>query len=403
MTEVAPPPVAVPVTVRADPAPAPRPRPAPGYFERTLPPALILGSFAAVTLPMAAVVLAAPSHLLVWLYVWLFGMTHFVITLTVYMQSANLRHFWGTWPRRVLFLAAPVAVLVGFDLLHAFRVGAEFPVFAVLFWGFIRLMDFNHFGRQAFGVYQMFKGRTGLRPPAALKRVESGAFLALTALLFTTFLAGGLNPLLQPGGPLTLLDLGAPPVGAVLPLDFLQALSAALLVISLGLLAAAAAGLVRAWRVGGRPDGLGFALAYLAVQAGCGLIAAVSFPLYLAALAVHYVEYHVLMAPRCFRARLDPAWRVDRAFAALRANRVVFYAAVVAVAGLVTAFGVAGMAAMGRVEPGSAAAPFAYLVLVAVFDGLFVLHYFVEMFIWRFSDPHFRRSLAGLYFAPKVG
>ena len=36
-----------------------------------------------------------------------------------------------------------------------------------------------------------------------------------------------------------------------------------------------------------------------------------------------------------------------------------------------------------------------------VFDGLFVFHYLVEMFIWRFSDPHVRRSLAGLYFAQK--
>ena len=38
----------------------------------------------------------------------------------------------------------------------------------------------------------------------------------------------------------------------------------------------------------------------------------------------------------------------------------------------------------------------------AVFDGLFVFHYFVEMLIWRFSDPFFRKNLTGLYFAPKV-
>ena len=44
--------------------------------------------------------------------------------------------------------------------------------------------------------------------------------------------------------------------------------------------------------------------------------------------------------------------------------------------------------------------PVSYLVLIALFDGIFVFHYFVEMFIWKFSDPHFRKMLAGLYFTP---
>lgn len=386
------------------PAPAAPARPpvagaiAPGYFEGTLPPALILAAFALVTLPMVALSAVAPTHLLLWGYVWLFGMTHFVVTLTVYLQGANLRHFWGTWPRRLLFFGAPVALFVAFDLVAAFGVRAAFPVFALGFLAAVRLFDFFHFNRQSFGVLQMFKGRTGVRFPARLKRCENGAFLALTALLFTTFLAGGLCPLLQPGGWLSLADFGPPPADAVFPLDALQGIAAAALLTALGLLAAAAVGLVRTCRAADRPVGLGFALAYLGVQAASALIGAVSLPLYIAALAVHYVEYHVLMAPRCFRVPLDPAWRVDRAFAALRANRVVFAAAVVALAGLVTACGAVGMAAMGRLD---AAAPSGYLAVVAVFDGLFVFHYLVEMFIWRFSDPHFRKQLGGLYFAAK--
>ena len=39
--------------------------------------------------------------------------------------------------------------------------------------------------------------------------------------------------------------------------------------------------------------------------------------------------------------------------------------------------------------------------LVAVFDGIFVFHYFVEMFIWKFSEPHYRQTLGPLYFAKK--
>jgi len=38
---------------------------------------------------------------------------------------------------------------------------------------------------------------------------------------------------------------------------------------------------------------------------------------------------------------------------------------------------------------------------VSIFDGLFVFHYFVEMWIWRFSDPFFRRTLTPLYFRPR--
>ena len=56
---------------------------------------------------------------------------------------------------------------------------------------------------------------------------------------------------------------------------------------------------------------------------------------------------------------------------------------------------------MGR-SPESLTKPFNYLVLIAVFDGLFVFHYFVEMLIWRFGDPFFRKTLVGLYFAPKA-
>jgi hypothetical protein len=46
--------------------------------------------------------------------------------------------------------------------------------------------------------------------------------------------------------------------------------------------------------------------------------------------------------------------------------------------------------------------PIRYLAVVSIFDGLFVFHYFVEMLIWRFSDPFFRRTLTSLYFTPRL-
>jgi len=73
----------------------------PAYFEQPLPAAIILGSFFAVTLPMAAITLfASDTGLLTWLYVWLFGITHFVITLTIYLNRANLTYFASSWKTR---------------------------------------------------------------------------------------------------------------------------------------------------------------------------------------------------------------------------------------------------------------------------------------------------------------
>jgi hypothetical protein len=371
-----------------------------GFFDRPAPARLIVGTFAAVTVPLALVTALRPSGELLWVYLWLFGMTHFVLTLTVYLQWDNLRHFAGTWPRRVLFFAVPVAIFVLFDALHAGRVGMTFPVFALVFWGAVRLLDFNHFNRQSFGVYQLFKGRCRVRFSARLKRAEDLFFGALTLLLFVTFLSGGLAPVLQPGGPLSLGD-GAGIVPAVLPVAAGQWLFLGLGVVAGSLGAGCATAVVRQWAAAGRPAGLGLALGYFAVQAAAALMAAVSFPLYVAALAVHYVEYHVLMYPRCFHTRLDRTARVDRLFGKLRESRVVFYAAILAVAGLVTALAAAGMGSMGR-HPGVFTEPRGYLILIAAFDGLFVFHYVVEMFIWRFADPHFRKQLAGLYFAPRA-
>ena len=103
------------------------------------------------------------------------------------------------------------------------------------------------------------------------------------------------------------------------------------------------------------------------------------------------------MAPRCFRSSLDPSSRIDRAYGRVRSRPVYFYLLVLAAAGIVTLCARAGMGMMGH-DPSSANEPVGYLALIALFDGLFVFHYFVEMFIWRFGDPHFKRELSGLYF-----
>ena len=102
-------------------------------------------------------------------------------------------------------------------------------------------------------------------------------FASLTLLLFVTFLSGGLAPVLQAGGPLSLWD-GTGIVPAVLPVGLAQAAFAVLGVTALSLGGWCVAELVRQWRAAGRPAGLGLALGYFGVQVAAALMAATSFP-----------------------------------------------------------------------------------------------------------------------------
>lgn len=376
--------------------PAAPAEPTPGLFQQRWPVVSILAAFPLLTLPVAALVAHEPTSALVWTYVWLFGMTHFVVTFAVYLRADNRRYFASTPANRVVFIAVPLVLFVGFDLYHALRLGAQWPVFGLLLLAAVRFADYNHFNRQSFGVIQLFKARAGARSDPRHKKLENWYFGALTALMFVTFAAGGVCPLVLPDGPLTVVAVSGPLFPPILTVAATQWAFAAVAAVATVLFAIATVNLWRATRARG---GFGTVFAYLLVQTLSGLLAAAYFPLYLATSAVHYIEYHILMAPRCFRSPIDPACRIDRAFGAVRARPVLFYLVVIAVAGLVTLSARAGMGMMGR-DPSSAGEPFRYLALIAVFDGLFMFHYFVEMFIWRFSDPHFRKEMAGLYFAP---
>jgi hypothetical protein len=98
------------------------------------------------------------------------------------------------------------------------------------------------------------------------------------------------------------------------------------------------------------------------------------------------------MFPRCFNSQLDEKSTLDRWFGSLRRNRAVFYGLIIA-----SSFVVMALSTSSR----SVSKPISYLAVVSIFDGLFVFHYFVEMLIWRFSEPFFRRTLSSLYFVPR--
>jgi hypothetical protein len=368
-----------------------------GLFDKKLPPRIILGSFFLLTAPLIALYAAASNHWFVTVYLWLFGLTHFVLTLSVYLQSENLKYFKATARNILLFFVVPPAILMGFYVTGVLRLNARFPVAAIALGVVIRTLDFNHLNRQTFGVYQLFKARTGLRPPGAIKNFEQAYLFSLTALLLTTFLAGGVCPLPQvrawfePGK--RLIGFVPKATEAMLPLDVLQLAFVAFAALTIVLGAISVWLLIRAWDEGGRPRGIMEALGYMGIQTVSALFAVVSFPLYFATLATHYVEYHVLMYPRCFNVQLNDKSGLDRWFAGARRHRVVFYGMMILVAGVVLLL---------RAADRSPSSSLHYLAVVSIFDGLFVFHYFVEMLIWRFSNPFFRKSVGSLYFTPRL-
>jgi spermidine synthase len=337
------------------------------YFERPLPTALILGSFFAVFLPL--VLLLQLQSTFAWLPYLLMiqavglGTTHFFITISIYFQSYNLDYFASTWRNRAIYFAVPALILLLFAWSEAAQLRTAQPKLAAYAFGGLRLLDFFHVGRQSAGMLQLFKRRLP-DPPATWSRpLENVFFVGLALMQWQTFLLGG--------------RFASDRLLAVVPAFALGALAAAL----------AIAHLQAALR--GALPGRFVPLTYFAMQAVCAAAAVYETRLYLVALTLHYVEYHVIMMPRWFYTPLRPARAIDRVSGWLRGRALLFYGALAAVVVLFE---------LRTRVPTDIAPTTAFFV--HIFDGIFVLHYFIEAFIWKFGNPHYRAALAPLYFGP---
>jgi hypothetical protein len=337
---------------------------------------VILSSFFVITLPLCllgATVDPDRGWSLGTIYLCLFGISHFLLTFTIYCQSANLRYFQSSRANRIGYFLIPLAIFLVFDLYRALDVAALVPFVDVAVRIVVRLLDFQHSARQGYGVLQLFKGRVG-GYPAWGRTAENHYFTAMTLLMFVTALSGG--------------QMSWHPVTVVV--------AAVGMVLGGVVLFGHATAWVRAER--GRSV---VPLLYFLLQSACLWLSAYRTELYAFALAMHYVEYHLLMAPRCFQTSLDPSSAVDRVFGMARRYKLLAYGLLLLAAVLVTHFTWLGMGqALMR-----ATGPVSYRVFVALFDGLFVFHYVVDAWIWKFSDPYYRQTLAPLYFgaAPRPG
>jgi hypothetical protein len=340
------------------------------YLEQPRIFGTIVGSFFVVFLPLAYLTLVPNDfhwlpHVLL-LQAVVLGVSHFFITLALYGNRDNLRYFGRSVGSALLYFGVPFCCFALFAAIAAHGI-AQRPFFALYFFPTIRILDFLHVGRQSFGVAQLLK-RSVAGLPRRLRTLENVMFVGLAFLEWQTALTGG--------------RFDARAATAVLPVG---AVGCMLVVI--------VSEYLKHGDKAGNVGSIGRPLAYVLLQAVCAGAAIYRTRLYLVALTMHYVEYHLLMSPRIFSARTGERASAGEHGAAgpsasgmrvIRVRVVAFYVALLA---LVIAF-----EARNHVSVPVSLAP-----VVHLFDGIFVVHYFVEAFVWKFTNPYFREQLLPLY------
>ena len=298
------------------------------YILRREPFGLVMAAFFLATIPLIALeaVGALPAGFR-FVYFAVVAGSHFAATLTIYFDPVNFAYFTRNWP---FYVAAPVAILVASGYVRFFLASNEsIVVGAVVLLGAHAIAQ-NHVNRQTFGVLQMMHAPN--RQALATRDVERVYLGVLTVLSVLS---------LSWGGRFNIYD---PVTRAFSRCTDVRALRASTL--------------------------------YFVVQSLSAGIAIYNVQFGLFALAIHHVEYHVLMHRRAFGGHTQHA--------------VVSYSAFVMLLGFAIAWGAQTPTASTLVQTDA-------LWLRGAFDGLTLVHFFLEALIWRFKDPHWKRTLAPLF------
>ena len=319
------------------------------YFSSFWPLRIVFASFFVFTLPLLALTISNSSIIAAYhldqLFFITLGMTHFLITGVLYLQMKNVSYFTSSHKNQVIYLAVPGLIMVCYPILTSANIAAAFPFLTLIVAGAVRGANYLHWGRQSFGFLQLI-GHDKKTGQQASRPIENILFYILPlAMIYSTLNDTGLFLLI-----------------ACIGLLLIGAMSAA-------------------FRTPRR-------CLYLVLQVVCGLITIYKSEFYLIALAMHYVEYHVVMYPRIFKiaATTLPG---DRIFRFIKGHRAIFY---------LVLFNLAGIAYL-MINRTTADVGLSGKILLSAFDGLFLFHFFVESFVWRFSEPFYRESLAPLYFS----
>lgn len=335
------------------------------YYRRPLAIALTFGACLLIALPLVWARMS-PSEASVLPYLILaeavgLGTSHFFLTLAIYLQPSQLKYANSSWSRRLTYFALPASILLLFAWIEALPLRTAAPKFATYFYLAVRFADFFHVGRQSVGVLQIWKAPLKDVLPRWTRHADNALFVGLALMQLQTYFYGGIFPAERLNAWLPALLLAG--LYLILAVQYLVPLSAK----------------------DTRSAGL-LALGYLTAQALCAAMAVYATWLYLTVLALHYLEYHLLMAPRCFGENEGPrsgilgTLRRAGVFYALLAVTVVLFEA--------RTFVVTESMSLRYV--------------IHIFDGIFVLHYVLDAFLWKFHNPHYRAQLYPLYFQHRL-
>lgn len=358
------------------------------YLDNPLRIGAILGAFFLLTVPLCVLRCRNPGRrtdALSATYVVALGFTHFALTWTLYLRSANREYFCSSRRNAALYVALPPAFIVLFAALGYLDIHAlpsETPTmrkqsapYVLPYSIVLKAADYYHVVRQSFGVLQLLKAKTPL--PAWQRRLENYFFLGMALLQIHAFVRD--------------LPAGSVPERQREQFDRIAALLFAVPAL-LFLIVSANFIITAALNRRNRANTL-ISFLYFVLQSISSAIVVYRPSLYRYALAMHYVEYHILMVPRCFDADLDLERRSDRLVAWLRQHKAAFYLGLLGVAAwigsdlLLELFGI-------RLTKSQKLGRF----MVNATNGIFVSHYFVEAFVWKFGNPFYRGQLRPLYF-----
>jgi hypothetical protein len=309
------------------------------YLLRPRPRVVLVGAVAGVMVPLLVLVEvwpdAAVTSTAVRAYAVALGLTHFIAVFSVYLLTDHRKHFASSLRGRAFYFGLPALSLATFAVWSQ-----RPPVYLGLVLMGVRACDFYHVGRQSFGVLQLLR-----RSPTTAERraAESAHFVCLAVAQWLVYLDGGRVSIRSPLGLL------------------------ATLVLTVGVVGALSAG----WGGAGlraEPEAWG----YLVVQTVGGVLAVLDTRLYLLVLALHYVEYHTLLAPRLFCGEVR-----------LRVRPATFYALLLLAAVVVEWLRTRG----------------AELATVAILDGLYIAHYLLDGELWRFAGTFYGERVLPLYVA----
>lgn len=286
-------------------------------------------------------------------YFTLFGMSHFLLTYTIYLSKNNRNYFDYSLLNKWIYYYAPFFIFLFALFYYGLNLEKFLPekiALIVLF--MIRFANFYHVSRQSYGVLQLIKNQQGFTLHGNVRKIENATFIFLAIAQSTT---STLNHLTS---------------------NFILKLLMLVLVILY-------LNLIRIYLLDKtklRSKNLS-AIVYLSIQFLCGLLVVKNFVFYPLILAVHYLEYHLLFYPRLKRTLVQQNFLSKTSL-----FKIYFFLILLSAILVFLTKGINPLFFSKSTQKVSNS--------MHLFDGIFLIHFFLDAFIWRSKNSHWKKEFS---------